>query len=373
MAKSALWSLRDLGQSPWYDQISREMIESGELQALRDRGIAGVTSNPSIFQAAVSGSSAYDDVVLEGAKAGLDTEAVYEKLAICDIQEACDVLRPVYDETDGADGFVSLEVSPHLADDTEGTVANARRFWGVVNRPNLMIKVPATASGVPAIKTLLTEGVNVNVTLLFALDAYREVAETYVAALADRKAAGADVGSVASVASFFVSRVDTAADGRLQARIDAGESGLESMLGKTAVANAIAAYGAYLDIFAGRQWEELKAAGARVQRCLWASTGTKNAAYSDVLYVEELIAPDTVNTLPPATAAAWEDHGEARLTLEDGMAGAKAHLQELAAAGVSLEEITDELLAAGVQAFADAYDILLEDVAGKAAALLEGA
>ncbi len=371
MAKSALWSLRDLGQSPWYDQISREMIDSGELAALRDRGIAGVTSNPSIFQAAVAGSSAYDGIILENARSGLDSEAIYEKLAIHDIQDACDILRPVYDETKGADGFVSLEVSPHLADDTQGTIDNARRLWGLVDRPNLMIKVPGTEAGVPAINTLLTEGLNINVTLLFSLTAYEAVARTYVDALEARKAAGDDVGAVSSVASFFVSRVDSAADGRIQARIDSGESALSTLSGKTAVANAIAAYGMFLDIFSGERWDALASAGGRVQRCLWASTSTKNPAYSDILYVEELIAPHTVNTMPAATVVAWEDHGEARLTLEDNIENARADMANLEAAGISMDEITDELLAAGVKAFADSYDSLLEDVSGKASALLE--
>ena len=371
MAKSALWSLRDLGQSPWYDQISREMIDSGELAALRDRGIAGVTSNPSIFQAAVAGSSAYDGIILENARSGLDSEAIYEKLAIHDIQDACDILRPVYDEAKGADGFVSFEVSPHLAHDTQGTIDNARRLWGLVNRPNLMIKVPGTEAGVPAINTLLTEGLNINVTLLFSLTAYEAVARTFIDALEARKAAGDDVGAVSSVASFFVSRVESAADGRIQARIDAGESALSALSGKTAVANATAAYGMFLDIFSGERWDVLAAAGGRVQRCLWASTSTKNPAYSDILYVEELIAPHTVNTMPPATVVAWEDHGEARLTLEGNIENARADLANLEAAGISMEEITDELLAAGVKAFADSYDSLLEDVSGKASALLE--
>jgi transaldolase len=371
MAKSALWSLRDLGQSPWYDQISREMIDSGELAGLRDRGIAGVTSNPSIFQAAVAGSSAYDGIILENARSGLDSEAIYEKLAIHDIQDACDILRPVYDETKGADGFVSFEVSPHLAHDTQGTINNARRLWALVDRPNLMIKVPGTEAGVPAINTLLTEGLNINVTLLFSLTAYEAVARTFIDALEARKAAGDDVGAVSSVASFFVSRVESAADGRIQARIDSGESALSALSGKTAVANAIAAYGMFLDIFSGERWDALAAAGGRVQRCLWASTSTKNPAYSDILYVEELVAPHTVNTMPPATVVAWEDHGDARLTLEDNIENARADLANLKAAGISMEEITDELLAAGVKAFADSYNDLLEDISGKASALLE--
>jgi transaldolase len=371
MAKSALWSLRDLGQSPWYDQISREMIDSGELAGLRDRGIAGVTSNPSIFQAAVAGSSAYDGIILENARSGLDSEAIYEKLAIHDIQDACDILRPVYDETKGADGFVSFEVSPHLAHDTQGTIDNARRLWALVDRPNLMIKVPGTEAGVPAINTLLTEGLNINVTLLFSLTAYEAVARTFIDALEARKAAGDDVGAVSSVASFFVSRVESAADGRIQARIDSGESALSALSGKTAVANAIAAYGMFLDIFSGERWDALAAAGGRVQRCLWASTSTKNPAYSDILYVEELVAPHTVNTMPPATVVAWEDHGDARLTLEDNIENARADLANLKAAGISMEEITDELLAAGVKAFADSYNDLLEDVSSKASALLE--
>jgi transaldolase len=371
MAKSALWSLRDLGQSPWYDQISREMIDSGELAGLRDRGIAGVTSNPSIFQAAVAGSSAYDGIILENARSGLDSEAIYEKLAIHDIQDACDILRPVYDETKGADGFVSFEVSPHLAHDTQGTIDNARRLWALVDRPNLMIKVPGTEAGVPAINTLLTEGLNINVTLLFSLTAYEAVARTFIDALEARKAAGDDVGAVSSVASFFVSRVESAADGRIQARIDSGESALSALSGKTAVANAIAAYGMFLDIFSGERWDALAAAGGRVQRCLWASTSTKNPAYSDILYVEELVAPHTVNTMPPATVVAGGDHGDARLTLEDNIENARADLANLKAAGISMEEITDELLAAGVKAFADSYNDLLEDVSSKASALLE--
>ena len=371
MSKSALWGLRDLGQSPWYDQISREMLDSGELAALRDRGIAGVTSNPSIFQNAVAGSSAYDAVILEQAREGLGPEAIYEKLAVQDIQDACDVLRPVYDNTEGADGFVSLEVSPHLANQTQGTIENARRLWALVDRPNLMVKVPGTSAGIPAINTLLREGLNINVTLLFSLRAYEDVARTFVDALEARKASGGAVSNVASVASFFVSRVDSAADSRIQKRMESGQADLLDLCGNIAVANAIAAYDLYLDVFSGKRWDLLASAGARTQRCLWASTSTKNPAYSDILYVEELIAPYTVNTMPPATVLAWEDHGRARPSLEENIERAHKDLARLDAIGISMTEITDELLVAGVKAFADSYDALLEDIASKASTLLE--
>jgi transaldolase len=371
MSKSALWGLRDLGQSPWYDQISREMLDSGELAALRDRGIAGVTSNPSIFQNAVAGSSAYDEVILEQARKGLGPEAIYEKLAVQDIQDACDVLRSVYDNTEGSDGFVSLEVSPHLANNTQGTIDNARRLWTLVDRPNLMVKVPGTSAGIPAINTLLKEGLNINVTLLFSLRAYEDVARTFVDALEARKASGNVVSNVASVASFFVSRVDSAADGRIQKRMESGQTDLVDLCGNIAVANATAAYDLYLEVFSGERWDLLASAGARTQRCLWASTSTKNPAYSDILYVEELIAPYTVNTMPPATVLAWEDHGCARLTLEANIERAHKDLARLDAIGISMTEITDELLVAGVKAFADAYDALLEDISSKASTLLE--
>jgi transaldolase len=371
---SRLLELQRYGQSLWLDSISRRLVTSGELaRRVREDGLRGVTSNPAIFEKAIAGSADYADDLRRLAPGAADAKALYEALAIKDIQLAADVLRPVHDETAGLDGYVSLEVSPRLARDAESTMAEARRLWTAVGRPNALIKVPATPEGIVAVEQLIAEGINVNVTLLFSLAAYERVAAAYQAGLARRAAQGTDVSRVASVASFFVSRVDSAVDELLQAKIAAAPSsqrrGLEALLGKAAVANAKLAYGRYLQLFAGPAWEALAARGARRQRVLWASTGTKNPAYRDVVYIEELIGRDTVNTAPPATIDLFADHGVARSSLAEGPEEAREVLASLARAGVSLDEVTARLLEDGLQLFVVPFDRLLEAVerAGRAA------
>ncbi|MCY3800844.1 MAG: transaldolase [Chloroflexi bacterium] len=373
MSTTPIHKLGSLGQSVWIDQISRGMITSSELERLRDAGVTGLTSNPTIFQKAIDASSDYDDDLTALADRGLSAEAVFESVALDDIRAACDLMRPVYDAAGGADGFVSFEVSPHLAHMTAETIGEARRLWDLIDRPNVMIKVPGTPEGVPAFRSLVAEGLNINVTLLFAVDAYVDVANAYIDGLEAYDKSGGDVGSVASVASFFVSRVDTSADTALQSLIDGGQTGLADLLGQAAVANARIAYSRYLDIFGGSRFQALRAKGAKEQRCLWASTSTKNPAYSDVLYVQELIAPNTVNTMPLDTIEAWNDHGDTRLTLEEGLDGAPEIIHRIESAGISFKEITDQLTIDGVKAFADSYDLLLSDVGKKSARLTAAA
>jgi transaldolase/glucose-6-phosphate isomerase len=356
LAANPLQLLAAHGQSVWLDYIRRDLIESGELARLvREDGLRGITSNPSIFEKAIAGSRDYDRLLEAVLRETRDPVAVYERLAVRDIQDAADALRGVHEATGGRDGFVSLEVSPHLAHDTAGTVAEARQLWRAVMRPNAMIKVPGTPAGVPAFGQLIGEGINVNVTLLFSRDAYRRVAEAYIAAIEGRAAHHRDFGRIASVASFFVSRIDTAVD-RLLGEMGARGKGL---LGKAAIANARLAYQTYLELFGTPRWKALAAKGAQPQRVLWASTSTKNPAYRDVLYVEELVGADTVNTLPPATLEAFRDHGRARPSLTEDVAGARASMAELAALGISMEGLTAKLLDEGVQLFADSYDQLL--------------
>ena len=368
-----LRALHEQGQSPWLDYIRRSLFTSGELQRLIDEdGLMGITSNPAIFEKAITGSQDYTAALAALETEHLDAMALYERLAIEDIQQAADLLKPVYEQTQGRDGYVSLEVSPYLAKDTDGTVAEARRLWQAVQRPNLMIKVPATPEGIPAIQTLIGEGININVTLLFSQEAYRRVAEAYLAGLEALAASGGDLRRVASVASFFVSRIDSLVDARLEAKLKAGEGDralLESLRGKVAIANAKLAYQAYKKIFAGELWERLAAAGARTQRLLWASTGTKNPQYSDVLYVEELIGPDTVNTMPPATWEAFRDHGRVRPTLESDLDAAHDTLETLAKVGISLTEVTDTLLVEAVRLFAEPFDKLLNSLDKKCKAV----
>ena len=365
--------LPQVGQSVWLDFIKRSLITGGELRRLvEEDGIGGVTSNPAIFQKAIEGSDDYLSAIKELAKAEqLSPKGLYERLAIKDIQDTADILRPVYDRTKAHDGYVSLEVSPELAKDTQGTMEEARRLWASVARPNVMIKVPATPEGVPAIRTLLSEGINVNVTLLFARDRYEEVARTFIEGLEIAAAAGRPLATIAGVASFFVSRIDTLADSMLQKKIDAAapadKARLQALLGKVAVANAKLAYQSYKQIFSGARWEALRAKGAQVQRVLWASTGTKNPAYRDVLYVEELIGPETVNTMPPETITAFKDHGRIRPSLEEDLAGASATLAALEAAGVSLRQVTDELIEDGLKKFVEPFTKLLAAVERRAA------
>ncbi|MDC7786950.1 bifunctional transaldolase/phosoglucose isomerase [Rhodoplanes sp. TEM] len=374
---SSLKALHAQGQAVWLDFVARGFVEKGDLARLvAEDGIRGVTSNPAIFEKAIAGSDEYDDAIraalAQGDRSVID---LYESLAVVDIRKAADVLRPVFDETGGADGFVSLEVSPYLALDTEATVAEARRLWADVDRPNLMVKVPGTAPGVPAVRTLIGEGINVNVTLLFARRVYEEVAEAYIAGLEDLAARGGDVSKVASVASFFVSRIDTAVDALLAEKAAAAndpeeKSRIEELLGEIAIANAKLAYRSYKLMIEGDRWKALAAKGARPQRLLWASTGTKNKAYSDVLYVDELIGPDTVNTVPPATLDAFRDHGTPAATLERSVDEAEAALATLDRIGISLDAVTDQLVTEGVTLFADAADKLLAAVALKRATVL---
>jgi transaldolase / glucose-6-phosphate isomerase len=366
--ENPLRALQVFGQSVWLDYIRRTLITSGELRALiDDDGLRGVTSNPSIFEKAVTGSSDYRDVLESPASHTQDPKRIYERLAVRDIRDAADALRSVYDETEARDGYVSLEVSPLLAFDTAGTLDEARRLWRQVGRENLMIKVPATAQGIPAIQQLIAEGINVNVTLLFSQDAYEQVAQAYVAGLEQFASAGGDVSRVASVASFFISRIDTAIEAlvtqRLEAKPNAHEqSSLRSLAGRVAIANAKLTYERYQEIFAGPRWQALGSRGAQTQRLLWASTGAKNPAYRDVVYVEELIGPDTVNTMPPATVDAFRDHGRPRASLLEDIDAARDTMSTLAEVGISMKEVTDTLLADGLRLFSEAFEQLLRSV-----------
>src|SRR5882672_8226509 len=346
---SSLSGLAQYRQSPWLDFIRKSLIVSGELKRLVDAdGLGGVTSNPAIFEKAIDGSEDYRAAIDEISKdPSLGAKEVYEILAIRDIQDAADVLTPVYQRSDGRDGYVSLEVAPDLANDTQGTIDEARRLWRAVNRPNVMIKVPATPRGLPAIKQLLAEGINVNVTLLFSREAYEGVAHAFVEALEVRAAGGDSIARVASVASFFVSRLDIAVDALIDVRARSGPPAESATLlrlkGKAAIANAKMAYQSYKKIFSGPRWDALRAKNPQVQRLLWASTGTKNPAYSDVLYVEELIGPETVNTMPPETLSAFRDHGKLRPSLLENVEGARQVLRDLAALGIDMDKVTADL------------------------------
>jgi transaldolase/glucose-6-phosphate isomerase len=373
-APNPLERLREYGQAVWLDFLSRRFLAEGGLKKLvQEDRLAGVTSNPSIFEKAIAGSADYDQSLntLE-TQGDCDVMALYERLAIEDIRHAADTLRPVYEATKRQDGYVSLEVSPYLAMDTEATVVEARRLWQSVGRENLMIKVPGTKAGLPAIRQLIGEGINVNITLLFSQQVYEEVVEAYLAGLEHLVAQGGDPAKVASVASFFVSRIDVAVDKLIEERTrqpDYAEQhdALNGLRGKIAIANAKLAYQRYKRLFAGPRWEKLHAKGARVQRLLWASTGTKNPAYSDVLYVEELIAPDTVNTLPPSTMDAFRDHGKVRASLEENVDRAKQTMATLDRSGISIDAVTAKLVDEGVQLFAEAFDKLLGAVSRKRA------
>jgi len=364
-----LLQLQGYGQSIWIDYLRRSFVANGDLLRLvEEDGLRGMTSNPSIFEKAIGESDDYADELAALKRTGLtDPMEVFLRLAIADIQSAADVLRPVYDSTNGRDGHVSLEVSPYLARDTQRTIEEARRLWRAVDRPNLMIKVPGSPEGLPAISQLLSEGINVNITLLFALERYEEVVEAFLSGLERLAADGGDLHAMASVASFFVSRVDTAVDALLERRIEAATSEearetLRGLLGKVAIANARVAYERYQRLFRGSRWEELARQGARTQRLLWASTGTKNPRYSDVLYVDELIGPDTVNTVPPATLDAFRLHGRPRASLTEDLDGAHRTLDTLEEVGISLDEVTDQLLEDGIRLFAEAFDHLLQAV-----------
>jgi transaldolase/glucose-6-phosphate isomerase len=368
-ATNPLKDLLKYGQSVWLDYIRRDLITSGELKRLiEEDGLRGMTSNPAIFEKAIAGSTDYADILASlRSRTDLDAKARYELIAIRDIQDATDLLRPVYDESGRYDGYVSLEVSPYLARDTPGTLEEARRLWKAVNRPNLMIKVPGTQEGIPAFEQLISEGINVNVTLLFSQEVYQQVAEAYIRGLEKYASTGGDVSGIASVASFFISRIDNSVDSAVSARLKSAKSPqeeqkLKSVLGKVAIANGKLAYERYLKIFSGPRWENLKSRRARVQRVLWASTSTKNPAYPDILYVQELIGPDTVNTIPPATFDAFRDHGEPRETLTEDVDGARQVMQSLAELGISIDQITDKLTEDGVRLFEEAFDKLLAAV-----------
>ena len=357
-----------LGQSVWLDYIRRDLIESGGLARLvRDDGVRGVTSNPSIFEKAISGSRDYVGLIADASRQGRSAKAIYEQLAIRDIRDAADVLRTVHAESGARDGFVSLEVSPVLANDTEGTVDEARRLWREVGRGNLMIKVPGTPAGIPAIRALIGDGINVNVTLLFSQAAYEQAAEAYVSGLEALAGRGGNLGGVASVASFFVSRIDTAIDAELERKMaGSADAGLAGLRGRAAIANAKLAYRIYRDIVAGDRWRALAAKGAQPQRLLWASTSTKNPNYRDVIYVEELVGRDTVNTIPPATLDAFRDHGRVRESLVEDLDAARQVFAELQRQGISFAAVTDRLLDEGVKLFADAFEKLLAAVAAEA-------
>jgi transaldolase/glucose-6-phosphate isomerase len=368
-ATNPLKDLQKFGQSVWLDYIRRDLFTTGELKRLIDEdGLRGMTSNPAIFEKAIADSTLYADMLKQlASRTDLDATGRYEILAIRDIQAAADALRPVYDSTKRRDGYVSLEVSPYLARDTDATLKEARRLWKAVSRENLMVKVPGTTEGIPAFQQLISEGININVTLLFAQEVYDKVAEAYIAGVEQLAARGGDVSRIASVASFFISRIDSSVDSILAARLktpkdDREKADLQSLLGKVAIANGKQTYQGYLKIFGSDRWKKLAAKGAQTQRVLWASTSTKNPSYSDVMYVEELIGPDTVNTIPPATFDAYRDHGHPRASLTEDVESANRTMQTLARVGISIKEVTDKLTDDGVRLFAEAFDKLLKAV-----------
>ncbi len=351
--------LANLGQSIWYDFIKQDILLNGELDSLIEEGVRGITSNPSIFQKAISGSDLYDEDFKSLDLKGMTVLEVYEALAKKDIKLAAEKMLKVYENTAGLDGYVSLEVNPDLANKTAETIEEARRLFNELNMPNVMIKVPATQEGIPAISTLIGEGINVNVTLIFSIENYLQVAEAYLKGLEILAEKGGNLSKVASVASFFVSRVDTYTDKELEAK------GLQKFLGKTAVANSKVAYKKFMELLNTDRWKSLAAKGAKPQRLLWASTSTKNPAYSDILYVQELIGDKTVNTVPPATLKAFIDHGEPKVTITDGLEEAEKLLDEIATEGIDLNAITDRLQIDGVKAFSDAFHILLDAIEKK--------
>lgn len=359
VVKVTLKDLVQLGQSIWYDNISRALIDSGDLQSLLDAGVRGVTSNPSIFKKAIARSADYDEAIQALADTDLSAGQIYKVLALADIRRAADLLRPIYDETGDVDGYVSLEVDPALAHDTARTIVEARRLFNTLDRPNVMIKVPAMPAGIGAVGALIAGGISVNVTLIFSLAHYEAAVEAYLSGLEQRAAAGGDISHVASVASFFISRVDSAVDELL-----AG-AGNRNLQGKIGIANARSAYARFQQLFSGPRWEALAEKGARVQRPLWASTSTKNPAYPDTLYVEQLVGRDTVNTVPPATLKAFIDHGVPGAPLGEDAQAAWEQLAQLAVLGIDLDVVTQALQDEGVAAFARSFDALIASVAEK--------
>ncbi|HEX6058075.1 MAG TPA: transaldolase [Gemmatimonadaceae bacterium] len=363
MTNNRLQQLHAAGQSVWLDYIDRAMLGDGTLQRrIRDDAIMGMTSNPTIFEKALAEGTDYDEQ-LAGAPQEIGAKALFELVATDDVRTACDIFRPVYDASSGGDGYVSIEVSPALASDENGSVAEGRRLWETVDRPNLMIKIPGTPEGARAVRRLLAEGINVNVTLLFSREAYDGIIEQYFCALEDRVARGEPIGRIASVASFFVSRVDSEIDRRIDAMADGKRDGererLCALKGHAAIANAKLAYRLFQQRFSGARWDALRAKGARFQRPLWASTSTKNPAYRDVIYVEQLVGPETVNTMPPQTLEAFRDHGETRRTVDHGYDAAERQISALESAGISLREVTDKLLVDGLASFQKSYDQLI--------------
>jgi transaldolase len=362
---------REEGQSAWQDDISRDMLNEGSIRtAIEETGIRGLTSNPTIFEKAIAAGTAYDEEITGLLERDLDAHAIFETVAVGDIQDAADLFRPIYESSEGGDGFVSIEVSPLAARDPSVTTADARRLWSAVSRPNLMVKIPGTVEAVPVIQQMLTEGININITLLFSVAAYERVARAYVAALTARQAAGQPIDRIASVASFFVSRVDTLVDKLLDEKIaatgDATQQGwLQSLKGKAAIANAKIAYQSFERLFSGAEWDSLAAAGADVQRPLWASTSVKNPAFPDTMYVDELIGPHTVNTMPRPTIAAFLDHGTVARTIDNNLSGAYKTMEDLAAAGIDIDAVTTQLEDEGIASFAKSYDSLLAGVAAK--------
>ena len=369
-----LLDLQSRGQSVWYDTISRGMITSGELQRLiAADGVRGVTSNPAIFEKAIAGSSHYKGALGHLAASGRSPLEIYETIAVEDIQWGADLLLPVFEETGGSDGFISLEVSPHLARDTQASIDEALRLAAAAGRPNLMIKIPGTPEGVPAVEHLVAEGLNINITLLFSRRNYVEVVEAYMSGLEKLLSRGGDPGAVASVASFFVSRIDTMVDGLLEKRLEGASppeaEELRSLLGKAAVANAKLAYRRFGELFAGERWRALAARGARPQRLLWASTSTKNPQYRDVMYVEELVGADTVNTMPEATLKAFRDHGEVRPSLEEDLDEAQRIMDGIEEMGISLKEVTDRLQVDAVRLFVEPFEKLLAAIESQSGAV----
>jgi transaldolase len=370
--QNALFGLQQYGQSVWLDYIRRNIILNGDLQKLIDQdGLRGITSNPSIFEKAIAGSNDYTDLLTELGKQGLPTGEIYERIVVRDIQDSADKLLPVYKSTNRRDGYVSLEVSPTLARDTQGTIEEARRLWKAVNRPNIMIKVPGTPEGVEPVRRLTSEGFNINITLLFAQEAYIAVAEAYLDGLEAALKAGKDISGIASVASFFVSRIDTLVDSNIDEHLKTAKGSdaqlLESLRGKVAIANAKQAYRYYQKMIESPRWKALAAKGAQTQRLLWASTSTKNPKYRDVLYIEELIGPDTVNTIPPATMDAFRDHGVLRRTLDTDLAAADKTMSDLEKAGISMKQVTGKLLDDAIKLFDDAFTQLHQVVDQKRA------
>ena len=374
-----LVELHTQGQSPWYDNIDRSQLSAGEFQRmLNEDGILGVTANPTIFEKSISAGHAYDEQMSQLIGEGKSTNEIYEAVVIQDIRTVADLLHPIYERTNGADGYVSLEVSPELANDTEGTISEAKRFWKMVERPNLMIKIPATPAGIPAIYEVLRSGINVNVTLIFSIESYHKVVDSYQRALEDLHSRGEDLSKIASVASFFVSRVDTLVDKRLEdmskATNDTAEQQkLKALEGKAAIANARLVYQDFKKLFSTPAFESLRQAGAHVQRPLWASTSTKNPAYRDTMYVEELIGPDTVDTMPLETVKNFRDHGVVKHnSIEDDVEGARATLDSLEQLGIHYDQVTQQLLDEGVQKFADSFHQLFAGIDSKKNAIADG-